>query len=106
MKIAIVIHNNSNNDNAIHGKKADQTDLKLLNIYLSLLRKGVNFFKEILLKLETTIFLTKQRMLVARIHRQNSKRERKTFGGKKKENKRGEKRNYNTYHEPLVVHGR
>ena len=99
MKITIVINNNS--------KKTDQVDLKLLNVSFSLLQKGVNFFKKILFKLETRIFLTEQMMLVARTQRQKSKRKRKTFGGKKKEKREGKNGNVlPTIDKPPAVHGR
>lgn len=56
VKTTIVINNNSNNENAMHDMRADQTDLNLLCVYFFLLRKGVNIPEKILLKLERIIF--------------------------------------------------
>ena len=56
VKTTIVINNISNNDNAMHDMRADQTDLNLLCVYFFLQRKGVNIPEKILLKLERIIF--------------------------------------------------
>ena len=83
----------------MYSRRSDQTDLKLLHIYYFLLRKGVSFLQNYLLKLEITKKINRSCWLPE--HRNKKAKGKDNLQKKeKKRKKNGNKRNYNSYHEP------